>query len=209
MKRPGLSRLCLVFTVVTIATSFLSACAGYKRLTPGEARNVNTVCVTDTLGTDINYVHLGITIFGNYKYAIENEDIVPQFRQSVEDELTDRGYSLASSASDCDYELALSRITSYNYPSGKGVDGAGFFITAYGGGVQVQITIAGTLKYPLSGEQRNTTGSVVKVKTEIQKPAKTWTDYSKQEQQYLLGVLREGFKTVPAELLDKLDLAAK
>jgi len=187
----------------------MTSCATLAPLSTEERDEIETVYIVNNLGSQLHYVKIGTTVFGNKESHIENEDLLSNLYDSVKAELEARGYEFRDSLDTSDIGLSVNKGTTYNYPSGRGVHGAGFFVHIVLGinhGIQVESEIVFKLIDPETGNERYSK-SIEKFKmTKIKKNANEWEDFSEAEKKDLLAELEEQLKNVAAEAIDKIGL---
>lgn len=191
------------------AIILMTGCTTMSPLSLEEKSQIKTVHIDNQLGNQLNYVKLGTTIFGNKESDFSDDGLLNNLVASIQEELKTRGYAVSDSLKDSDISLSLIKGLTYNYPSRRGVDGAGFFVHIVLGinhGVQAQARIIVRLDDPGTGKTRYVE-IIDRIKiTTVKTNANEWNDFSESDKKELITQLSEQLSGVATEALDKIGL---
>ncbi len=150
-----------------------------------------------------------MTIFNNSKDAFDGAEYYELLLDNTKTVLTNRGYEIVDSKDNAQFMLRVVSDMSYNSPSEKGVNGAGFFTQAFLGinsPVLAQASFDFLLVESVSGKLRVVKGLQRSVKTKIKGKEKKWLDYSESDRKMVLEILEKEIAGIPEEVIPKLGL---
>lgn len=203
------NRTPLVVLFSVIGLLLLSGCATMSPLTQQEKARIRTIGLSSSLGNELKYVRLGTTVFQNHNDSVPDDELLSGLVDGVRKGLLSRGYTVVEADAVADYVLLVEGGTTYNYPSGRGVNGAGFFVHSVLGmnpGIEAQALIFFRLKDPKTGKVRSSV-SVNRMRlTPIKKAPPKWSELTEEDQRALIEALTEELDTVPEEGVRKLGL---
>ena len=105
------------------------------------------------IGSTLEFVKIGTTVFNNKTFEMDDEGALGRIVDDLRDEFLANGYEIVDSPEDSEFVVSLERLVTYNYPSGFGVLGAGFFVhQAFGlhPPIQFQARLMARIHYPNS-----------------------------------------------------------
>ena len=113
--------------VILIYSSILAGCATMAPITQEELGTINSVYIDFDFSEEIEYLHLGTTVFHERSISFDGTKIKADILNDIQNQIARKGYEISHSRESSDVIISFVPLNTYNPPSERGVEGYGFF----------------------------------------------------------------------------------
>ena len=195
----------ILFIIISV---FLTNCVS-TTLKPEDRAKIKSIYISDKLGSQLEYVRLGTTIFNNNTEQINDFGIFKKLSNDLSRQLKSKGYVISSNLSTSDLNLTIEPVRSYNYPSEMGVLGAGFFTHSMLG-ISSPILAQSAISFEgvdaKTGKKKFAAQVSLSEVTGVKTNKKRWSEINASDRNLLLNKLKSSVAEIPIKATTKVGL---
>ena len=173
-------------------------------MTQEELETINSIYVDFDFSEEIEYLHLGTTVFHNRSISFDGTKIKLDILNDIQSQIAKKGYKISHSRESSDVIISLVPKTTYNPPSESGVDGYGFFnhvMFNVNYGISAQASFIFKIEDSISKEILHKREHNMFKRTGVKTKAKSWDSFSDFEKQKLQTTLVDAMREVVEKAL--------